>query len=622
MNKMREIIVPLNRLTVSEFNVRRTPAEASADAELKASLAALGLLQNLIVHEDKKREGYYAVDAGRRRAVLLQELADEGVIAEDYPVHCMLIEDTALAAEISLVENVMRVGMHPADEVETFAKLVHEGSTTAEIAVRFGMAERTVEQRLRLGNVSPVILEAYREGDTNLDTLMAFALTPDQNLQEEIWNNLREARGFVRDYQVREILLLDRIQGNSRIAKFVGMEDYEEAGGGVTRDMFAAEDEHGIWIEDPHTLYDLAERKLAALADGFKESWKWAESAIEFSYEEEAKFNKVYPVKGKFTPDEEAEMEGLTERRHKMLQAGLSDETRPEYNDVSEQMQDLKDLKLSRSTYTEEQRAIAGCVVSIDYAGKTKIIKGLVRAGDMPAASSSAGGTWRDPEKQVREQAGYSKKLMDAMRHERTKVVRSHLSGAFAEAFDLLLFQMAREVFGVERYFRRALDVELFRDSSSYGVADMVDVENLPIGWVREVDDSVAFEQMRSLTEEEKQLVFAVCIAATYKGQLTIDTGVNPEVELVVDGLSIDFNTSFRPAVDNFWGRLTKARILIIAEETLGNEWVDAHAGDKKAVLTKAMELAFAAGDELPEGVSPEGRAAALAWTPAGFVAG
>lgn len=93
-----------------------------------------------------------------------------------------------------------------------------------------------------------------------------------------------------------------------------------------------------------------------------------------------------------------------------------------------------------------------------------------------------------------------------------------------------------------------------------------------------------------------------------------------PEVEAVVDDLGIDFATGFRPTVDNFWGRLTKGRILEIAEDVLGTEWVDAHSGDKKAALAKAMEVAFAAGDDVPEDVTPEGREAALAWTPSGFV--
>lgn len=126
---------------------------------------------------------------------------------------------------------------------------------------------------------------------------------------------------------------------------------------------------------------------------------------------------------------------------------------------------------------------------------------------------------------------------------------------------------------------------------------------------------------MRSLGEQEKQALFAACVAMTFKGQLTVDATISPEVEMVVDDLGIDFEANFRPTIDNFWGRLTKPRILAIAEDTLGAEWADAHSGDKKAALAQAMEDAFADADELPEGVTPKGREAALAWTPAGFVA-
>ena len=266
----------------------------------------------------------------------------------------------------------------------------------------------------------------------------------------------------------------------------------------------------------------------------------------------------------------------------------------------------MRQLREDRTVYSEEQRELAGCMVTIDYSGKLKLVEGLVRPSDVPKGEGGRdSGGYKDAATIVREKAGYSKKLMDAMRHERTRIVRSRLSGAFTEAFDLLLFQMAREVFAVERYFAHALDVELFRHGSRHGATDSMDIETLPIDWVKETDDSVAFEQMRSLSEREKQALFAACVATTYKGQLTVDATVSPEAEMVVDDLGIDFEADFRPTVDNFWGRLTKARILTIAEETLGAEWVDAHSGDKKAVLAKAMELAFAAGEELPEGRLP-----------------
>ena len=40
--------IPLSQLELSPGNVRKTPADASAFTELKASIAAHGLLENLI----------------------------------------------------------------------------------------------------------------------------------------------------------------------------------------------------------------------------------------------------------------------------------------------------------------------------------------------------------------------------------------------------------------------------------------------------------------------------------------------------------------------------------------------------------------------------------------------
>ena len=67
------------------------------------------------------------------------------------------------------------------------------------------------------------------------------------------------------------------------------------------------------------------------------------------------------------------------------------------------------------------------------------------------------------------------------------------------------------------------------------------------------------------------------------------------------------------------WSRLRKDRILAIARETLGEVWAQAHGKDKKTDLAAAMQEAFAHGDGVPAGVTAEGRAAAIAWTPPGF---
>ncbi len=89
------------------------------------------------------------------------------------------------AEEVSLAENSVRAAMHPADQVEAFRGLADAGSTAATIAARFGVSERTVEKRLRLGNAAPVLLKAYRAGEIDLETLMAFAVTTRNRMGPE-----------------------------------------------------------------------------------------------------------------------------------------------------------------------------------------------------------------------------------------------------------------------------------------------------------------------------------------------------------------------------------------------------------------------------------------------------
>ena len=124
---------------------------------------------------------------------------------------------------------------------------------------------------------------------------------------------------------------------------------------------------------------------------------------------------------------------------------------------------------------------------------------------------------------------------------------------------------------------------------------------------------------MRALPDASKQSLFAACAARTVKGQLAFEHGARPELEATVAHLGIDFAAHVRPSAEMFWSRLRKDRMLAVARDTLGVEWASAHRKDKKATLAAAMESAFAAGGDVPVGVTAEGRAAALAWAPPGF---
>ncbi|MGH6679181.1 MAG: ParB N-terminal domain-containing protein, partial [Bradyrhizobium sp.] len=59
--------IPLDRPVLSPANARKTPPSAAEDAELKASLRAHGLKQNLVVCPAPETSGIFAVTAGGRR---------------------------------------------------------------------------------------------------------------------------------------------------------------------------------------------------------------------------------------------------------------------------------------------------------------------------------------------------------------------------------------------------------------------------------------------------------------------------------------------------------------------------------------------------------------------------
>ena len=80
--------IPLNTLTAWEGNARKTQDKGGID-ELAASIKAHGLQQNLVVKKDGKK---FAVAAGGRRLLALQQLAKAGDIEDSYEVPCRITE--------------------------------------------------------------------------------------------------------------------------------------------------------------------------------------------------------------------------------------------------------------------------------------------------------------------------------------------------------------------------------------------------------------------------------------------------------------------------------------------------------------------------------------------------
>ena len=644
----------LDTLEPSPENVRKAPPDAAALAALKASIAAHGLIASLVVRPAESVRPRYAVVAGGRRLAALKALAAEGVIPVNHPVPCRVDGSALPAGELSLAENVVRVAMHPADQAEAFGRLAADGASVASIAARFGASERVVEQRLRLGNAAPALLDAYRAGDLDLDTVQAFAVTADTARQMAVYEELRA--GHVRPWQVRRMLTEGRVPGTSALARFVGAEAYEAAGGALERDLFADDEGEGLWFDDPALLGDLAMKRLRVAADELENHWKWAEAVLDADWGATARFGRVHPAPALPTDAERGELDRLEARLDALAQQDAHDAGEAqEERRLAGRIEAIEAAVEARALYSPEDRAMAGCIVTLGDEGTMAVVRGLVRPEDVPAQPSApAGGAGdapageggadprisapartpppADPEAEARKAAGVGIGLADDLRAIRTAHVKAQLSCSFEAAFDLLLFHLARSVFG-KGYYDGALDVAAretpdapaarandpaFAKVNTGAMHLEVDRIGQPLEWM-DKPAGEAFAELRAMSAIGKEYLFASCVARTLKGQLAFEPGARPEVEATVARLDVDFAQRYRPDATFLFGRLRKARLLAIARDTLGEAWAAAHRNDRKAALAEAMEAAFAAGDAVPAGVSPSARAAALAWVPPGF---
>ena len=661
--------IPLCRLALAPENVRKTPPDDFAQVQLRASIKAHGLLENLVARADGADENgieCFAVVAGGRRLAALKALAEDSTLDADHPVPCK-IATNANAGELSLAENVIRIAMHPADQMVAFSTLADAGVTVAAIAARFGVSERIVEQRLRLGNAAPELLDAYRAEEIDLETLKAFAVTTDHDRQRAVWERLAGQGYRPSAWQVKRLLTEERVPAGSAMARYVGVDAYEAAGGPVLRDLFADEHENGVWLEDSALLNQLAIAKLTAVADELATRWKWAEAMPDVDWSATARYGRIHPEPAEPTAEETAEIEKLRLRNDEL--ANLDDhewteELGTEAEGIDTRLDAIEADVEARATFRREDFAIAGCIATIARDGTLQVIQGLVKSEDMPkepaADSGSAedagtattdGGTATgrvdgpaittpiaspvDPRAKAREEAGVGIGLGDDLRAIRTALIKAHLAQDFEAAFDLVVFQLVRAVFArgytgsyhaLDIVFNETADRPTSRANDddfaawSPGEAMLADWSHLPFEWMEGDDDAACFAALRALPRADKETLFAAAVARTVKGQLAFEHDARPELEATVARLDIDFAKHVRPTADMLWSRIKKSRILDVARETFGAAWTSARAKYKKTKLAEAMETAFAAG-ATPVGLGATAHAAALAWAPPGFAA-
>ncbi|WP_454745864.1 ParB/RepB/Spo0J family partition protein [Ciceribacter selenitireducens] len=627
-----ELFIPLDKLKKSPRNARKTPHSEAHIEALAASIAAKGMLQNLVVEPEVNEVGqptgfyFVTVGEGRRLAHLLRVGRKE--IRKSEHVRCVL--DTANdPQEISLDENVTREAMHPADQFEAFRALAeHRGWGAEEIAARFGVTAHVVKQRMRLGAVSPKLMQVYRDGELTLDQLIAFAVTDDHARQEQVYAGL----GYNREpWTIRRDLTRTHVQANDRKAIFVGAEAYADAGGTIIRDLFT--EDRGGYYDDPALLDQLVIAKLDGIAAGLREAegWKWAQAFIDFPHAHGMR--RVYPQTVALSEEDEAAQ--ATARRefdHLTSEWQNTDDDLPP--DVDEHFAELEAeierIDAMREGYGADDISRGGVFITLNHDGTVRLERGFVRPEDENPepeqvgtggvidgirvtadgevieddAHDGEGNPISDLAPQEEAEGDAGQPLTDLLTRDLTAHRTLGLRLALGEQPDIALIAvthaLAAQTFyrGVEAHALEIRPGSVPLGGHADGIEDMAAAQMLAHrhgGWAADMPRDVGdlWDFIAGLDHVSIMALFAHCASLTVNA-LKLPWEQRPRALRTADklatALALDMNQHWTPTARTYFGRVTKAHILAAVREAVGDEAADRIATMKKQPMAEAAE--------------------------------
>jgi ParB family chromosome partitioning protein len=633
--------IPFNKLVLSQANVRRLKAGISIE-ELAEDIARRTLLQGLsvraVVDADGNETGMFEVPAGGRRFRALELLVKQKRLAKTAPVPCV-VRDGGIAEEDSLAENVQRVALHPLDQFRAFQALREKGLGDEEIAARFFVNPTVVKQRLRLAAVSPKLLDIYAEDGMTLEQLMAFTVTADHARQEQVWDAV--SRSYNKEpYLIRRQLTEGAVRAADRRALFVGITAYEAAGGAVMRDLFQHDD--GGWLQDPALLDRLVTDKLQAEAEALrKEGWKWIAVATDFPYGHSAGLRRLVGETIELTEEETASFEALRTEYEALEDEHASNSDLPESVDqrLGEIETAMAPFENRRSRFDPADISRAGIFVSIDSDGGLRVERGFVRpedeepvepipayTDDMPEPTSAEipvhralitiGGASAGAEPEAADEDDTIRPLSDRLVTEltahRTLALRDGVANDPQVAFLAVLHALCLTAF-----YRNAAStcLEITAKQSRFsaqsaGLADTVSAKAIDARhaqWAKQLPEAPVdlWDVLTAFDSDSQAALFAHCASLTVnvvKEPWSRRPDALTHGDQLARAVGLDMaGAGWRPTVDNYLGRVSKARILEAVRETKGDHTVQLIDHLKKTEMAKEAERLLDGTGWLPE---------------------
>jgi len=630
--------IPFNKLLLSQSNVRRVKAGVSVE-ELADDIARRGLLQGLsvraVVDQDGAETGMFEIPAGGRRYRALELLVKQKRLAKTAPVPC-IVRDSGIAEEDSLAENVQRAPLHPLDQFRAFLALREKGQSEEEIAAAFFVSVNVVKQRLKLASVSPALLGVYAEDGMTLDQLMAFTVSGDHERQEQVFERLK-ASYDKQPYTIRRMLTEGAVRASDKRVQFIGVDAYVAAGGTVLRDLFQGDD--GGWLQDVALVDQMVAEKLKAESEAIAaEGWKWIEVAPDFAYGHAFGLRQLRGEAVDLTAEEEATRDALQAEFDRLSNEYQDADELPDEVDerLSELETALERFETRPVVFDPAEIARAGAFVSIGADGHLRVERGYVRPEDeLPiepelvsaedgeadramAASYEgdeaivAAAQEAEPEEEDEGLSPISDRLMTELTAHRTLGLR-HALGDRPD----IAFIAALHVLTLKTFYHYGSDscLELDVKSVSFGTqapglnvsASAEAIRTRHESWAKALPKESAdlWDALQKWDGDSQAGLFAHIVS------LSVNAVYEPwnrrprafaHADRLAGAVDLDMAAAgWKPTVDNFLGRVTKARILQAVSQAKGQRAADRIEHLKKGDMAVEAETLLADSGWLPE---------------------
>jgi ParB family transcriptional regulator, chromosome partitioning protein len=644
--------IPFNRIRLSASNVRETDVEEGLDDLTHDIDRREDLIQGLnvraILDDDGTETGDFETPAGGRRYRSIERLVKAGRFPEDGLVPCIVKKADAKTSAVddSLAENILHQALHPLDQFRAFKRMVDAGVPIEEVADAYRTTTAYVTQRLRLADVSPKLLDAYAAKEMTLAMVEAFTVNPDHQRQELVWELISQSYNKSAGY-IRQKLTENTVRVSDRRVLFIGVDAYLKAGGGTMRDLFEPDD--GGWLTDPDLLDRLVHDKLQAEAEMIRaEGWKWVEPMVVQPYDVARGLRVLNSETVPMTTEEDERLTALQEdwdalRQKWEDQDDVPTEEMERFNAIDAEIDAIMDRP---EIFAPDEIAWAGAFVSIASDGRLSVGRGYVRPEDEPSAEGDPtegdeDGAQERPGQPDRDAQGPAsspsaeaddaddevvKPLPDRLVTELTAFRTLALQDAFAQnpsiAFAAVLHAMVLSVF----YFasrESCLEVSLHKVSFIQQPSGLRDTD--PAKAVHErherwkarlpKSDADLWEALIALDGAEQANLFAHCAAFAVNAQFEVapkyDNGrisartidrrlVHSHVLARAVGLDL-VGAGWKPTVDNYFGRVTKPRILADVAEAKGSRFAEMIDHLKKGDMAREAERLLEDASWLPE---------------------